>query len=68
MKRTCAVATIVGAAVTVMLISIPAARAIPVSVPALTESAKIEKAVTAAGVAHRSSRRTARRVYRRHHY
>jgi hypothetical protein len=28
----------------------------------------IQKAVTRAGVAHRSARRTARRVYRRHGY
>jgi hypothetical protein len=28
----------------------------------------VQKAVTRAGVYHRSARRTSRRVYRRHHY
>ena len=33
----------------------------------VTSDAVVEKAVTAVGVAHRSSRRTARRVNRRHY-
>jgi|GEM_PF-1830903 hypothetical protein len=45
----------------------PAAHSQPLA-QGLALSAPVEKAVTRAGVAHRSARRTSRRVYRRHHY
>jgi hypothetical protein len=61
----------IAAAILAASLSIPEAQAAPLAVPPAYQAADsgyIVQVVTRAGVAHRSSRRTARRVNRRHSY
>jgi hypothetical protein len=67
MYRFCATATL-AIAMTSGASAVPSTYSQPRVDAAKLSSNLINKAVTAAGVAHRSSRRTARRVSRRHGY